>query len=324
MNVTQFLLEVRDMLDDPDDLSGSAKVRWDDGVLMRHANRTIRGLVRKQMELDQGFHNCAVLLSKEDAIQVHSNVWDYILPTWSMRVAGVREQATDSQPEPDFIQPADRRTSGRGGPNYHMVANTTLRLRHANALDLQVDTVKLPARMTRGTVGKPSTGVSGTIQLYMEPDEDAEFPNETEANSYRNAIVELTGTDSPTHIISGAIARVTASSHRNEDASKFYTLLTLDKALPVPPAANDTYEFQTEIAEEHVRLLILLVCRACWESKGNNDELRAIAGELNEEWVNYLQHIQPRQGQEPDFIRTNRRRATSSTYDDAPAIDILG
>lgn len=320
MNVTQLLLEVRDMLDDIDDGQNAAKLRWQDDRLMRTANRMIRGIIRKQTEIDEGYHNCDLSLSADDAIQVHTDVFDYILPTWSMRVTGVRKGATSDGKRGAAISHADRRAEGRYGASYHLVANTTLRLRHGQALDLDVSVVKLPARLTRGTVAKASTAAN---ELYLAQDGDGDFDHETEADSYRNAILELTGVDGAGHVISGSVARVTASAHRVVDGSNFYTKLTLDQDLNATPAVNDTYEFQTEVADEHVRLLVLLICRVCWESKGNNDELRAITTELNEEWTNFVQHIQPRQSQEPDFVQTNRKRVVSDGYDDAPALDIF-
>ena len=70
------------------------------------------------------------------------------------------------------------------------------------------------------------------------------------------------------------------------------------------PDTPDTYEMVFEIPDEHTRLLVLAVARSSFIKKGNQQMQGALRAELDEELLAYVNHIQPRQYQEPSFWRS--------------------
>lgn len=305
LNVTQFLEECRDLLDDPQKLS------WTDLELVRHGNRVMRQMFRRQADLDEDYHNAEVRLLKSEAINVRQNVWHYPLRSWAYKILRVRLRTEGDDGEGELLQQANDREDQDG---WKLAAHYALELRgHSEAQDLDVRVAKLPGRVTRGKMSR--AGVSAA-KFYL-PNEDVlkfDFPLEAEEGAYVNSLFHFTGVDSISHKISNTVARCSASAHLVTVGGFVLTEITLERNLLSTPAVDDTFETIFEVHDAHTALLIMLSCRQALTKKGNSHVIRELQQRIDPEMLAFIAHIQPRRLQEPAFQRTSTSRTLSRNF----------
>ena len=311
MILSSLLSAVRTQVDDPE------KKKHTDTDLARRIYEQSLVMFRKQVEIDERYHNFFFTLDKSVAMQRSSNVWRYAIPRWVSKVRQVRRgQGTSTDPRKKIINKIlDAESDIQAGWDFDGARAIRLyRFGQAETLDVQV--AKRPARLTLGTLPDQSGLSSSQIRLdspdrVSSPNTDAQtHPHESETDAYANAIIEITGQSTVTHLVESQVRTITASQPNQVLASfaELFTVATVDEPWTVAPVANDTYELHPEIQDEHLRLLVLLVSRASFALKGNYDEIRAIDPELREEWASFIQHIRPRQTQDPVVIRETVNR----------------
>jgi hypothetical protein len=303
MRFTTALAKLRELLENAD------TAHWTDLELGTYLNRQAVSLTRKMAEIDEGYHNFQFSIPKARARQIRNDVWEYPIPSWVMRVVEVRVDNGDGATggAGDIIRPIQKYDID--GWLFSSLYGVQLKGR-VDSIDLDMTVVKRPAMATSGVL--PAQTSMSTLQMRMDADTSTDalnFPHETLENSYANALVEITGQS----VRSGQIRRVLASSHFQNLAGTLYTQLTLDRAWDVAPAAADTYAMHLEIPEEHMMLVLLLAARQAWTTKGHYDEVKASAGEIMEQQAMFVNHMRPRQIQEPKRVRAMTYPSPNST-----------
>lgn len=299
MRLSQIVTKLREELSDP---ASSTNVDWSTAELVGVLSDQVLVMVRRQVAIDEAYHNHRFTLLAANATQRSSNIWAYILPHWCPRIVQVRF-AQDSALDPE--QRALRQRDKFGGIGWRYSGRREIEVNGiATAEDIEVWCAKRPARLTLGTLPTQTGMASNQLRLDADTSADALiYPHETVPNSYANAVVELTGVNAVGHLVGGQVNTVVSSLHLQNEAGTLYTVLTMRSAWSVVPVAADTYESHPEIDDEHLRLLILLAARTCWTRKGNKDEVRASEMELHQEWAEFQRHMEPRGLQEPKILK---------------------
>lgn len=313
MNLSDYLVLIREQLDDG--VGGSTADDWEDAELVRIVNTQMASMAKELGERNEGYHNFEFNLLQADGIQVSGQDWDYrvaraiwrITRMWTMP-NGVAATAARGISVP-YVDPSDE------DPGFYFTHSHKLRLsQRASAEDLQVQAVKIPAAITRGTLPLQTNLSNPTTELRLDVDDSVDallFPHEREANGYANAVVEITGADVPaSHIVSGQVRLVKASAHKVLEGSLLYTVLTLDEPWDVNPAIGDTYELHLELHDTHNRYMVLRCARNAWLKKGAKDELQAMAQEYAKEEAEWQRSIFPRQIANPKVVRTSMSTRT--------------
>lgn len=299
MRLSQIITKLREEISDP---ASSTNVDWADGELAGILSDQVLIMVRRQIAIDEAYHNHRFTLLGSTAIQRSGNIWAYRLPHWCPKIVEVRfaqDSALESQ------QRVLRQRDKFGGLGWRYSGRREIEVNGiATAEDIEVWCAKRPARLTKGTL--PTQASLATNQLRLDVDTSADastYPHETVADSYANAVVEITGVNAVGHLVGGQVNTVVSSAHLQNEGGTLYTVLTMRDAWTVVPVAADTYELHPEIDDEHTRLLVLLSARACWSRKGNKDEVRATELELHQEWAEFQRHMEPRGIQEPKILK---------------------
>lgn len=299
MRLSQVLTKLREELSDP---ASSSNVDWSTAELSGVISDQALIMVRRQVAIDEAYHNHRFTLLAASAVQRASDTWVYVLPPWCGRIVEVRiAQSSALDPRQQVLRQVDK--FGRGGWRYSGRREIEL-VGFSQAQGITIACAKRPARLTLGVL-PDQTGMSST-QLRLDADTSANaliYPHESVADSYANAVLEITGIDDAVAQPGGQVRTVLSSAHKQVFAGALYTVLTINQAWSTQPVADDTYELHPEIDDEHLRLLILLSARACWTRRGNKDEVRASEMELYQEWAEFQRHMEPRGIQEPKIIK---------------------
>jgi len=263
-------------------------------------------MVRKQVAIDEKYHNHKFDLLTTDATQISGDVWSYRLPPWVMRITEVRlMQTSNIDPRKNLIPEIH---DGLGKGFQYSKGNRIELWQWGDAQDITISCAKRPARLTKGTLPDQTAMTASEMRL----DEDSasgdasNHPHESVDGSYVNGMFEITGVDSGAtpRYVSGQMRRCTNSQHGQQLSTTLHTLLTFEDAWSPILATADTYEMHPEIADEHMRCLILLSARAAWQRKGNFDEIRASSPEFTQEWNEFMSHIRPRSLTGPRVIKS--------------------
>ena len=298
MRLSKIIEAVREVLQAPD------STHWDDKQIVQHINRHIASLARRMAEVDEGYLNASLVLPKTAARKVKADVWDYTLPPWVERITEVRRSGSPTDPTGvarDAVVPV----VGKLGSNGWTTQGRSLRLvTSLDPIDLEVGVAKTPAALTKGTLPTPAQLPASPAGAYLRLDADTSadalvYPHETLADSYINAIVEITGQNAR----SGQLRTVIGSTHFQNEAGTLYTVLQLDSAWTVAPQAGDTYELRSEIPEQHMQLVVLLTAHSLWATRGQYEQQKAVTQLLSEEMSAFMRHITPRQVQQPYYLR---------------------
>lgn len=296
MRLSELIQDVRDAA------SVQTANRWSDKDIARFLNVQHRSIIRKSVEVNQGFHNYTFQVAAAVGQVRHTDLISYRLPWWVMKVATVRRgsstptTSTQQGPIPRLDQ-----VYARGG--WRWSASNGLELVGVStALDLELDVAKLPALLTRGTLPDPSTpSPIATNQMRLDADDSADavnYPHENQKDSYAGALFEITG---PAGATQGQLLRCVSSLHNQNPSSK-HTILTMEEAWTSVPVTGNTYEMHAELATEHCRLLSLLTTRALLSQERNVQGVAAYASELQEQWTIYLQSIAERDQAGPHLV----------------------
>lgn len=299
MRLATVLEKLRYELSDP---TTSTNKDWSDPELSGIISDQVHIMVRRQVALDEAYHNHRFDLLAASATQRAADVWAYRLPHWVSKIIEVRyKQDSDMDPRKRVIPRVDR----MGGRGWRYSGRREFELtRIAMPEDITLAVAKRPARLTKGRL-PPQTGMLAN-QIRIDADTSADAQNYTHEgieDAYVNAVIELTGPNSTTRAPGGQVRTVTRSEHYQVDGLEIYTVLTVDSDWTVAPATADLYEMHPEIDDEHLRLLILLCARSAWTRKGNADEVRASEAELHQEWSEFVNGIQPRDLAAPKIIK---------------------
>lgn len=318
MILTELIAKIREEVDDP-----APGKKHTDAVLASRIYDQTNAMVRRLTEINEKYHNYYLTLDAADARQVASDSWEYSLPRFIAKITGVRP-AQDSLTSPR-MRPIPHVDENRdeASPGWDFAGLHSLRLhRFGEAQTLEIQVAKNPARLTLGSL--PDQSGLATNQLRMDSPgtsgntNAATYPHEREADAYANSVIEIVGTATTLHPVESQI-RVVKSSLPSEALVGYaerFTVLTLDADWDEAPVEGDTYEMHAEVPDEHLRLLVLLVARASFARKGNTDEIRAILGELNEQWDSFVRHNRPRQFQHPAVIKDDLGLSPDSLRND--------
>lgn len=264
-------------------------------------NRHIQALTRRLVEQDEGYFNFTFHMLATSARQAHTDVWEYTLPPWLMRITEIRDLSSATTPTGTglgapvpFVAKYESLGLRFNGPN-------TLQLKgYAIAKDFEVRCAKRPALVTKGVLPVQTGMTTSTLRIDADTSTDAaEYPHETLPDSYANAMVEISGQTAR----SGQLRRCVGSSHFQNEAGTLYTVLTLEPAWDSQPLVTDTYELHVEIPEEHMELVLLLAAHTAWGTRGAYDEQRAMAPLIAEQTQELTRHIRPRQLTAPAYLQ---------------------
>ena len=318
MNVTEFLLEVRDTLNDP------FKSKWGDSELVRTGDRMVRTMARKLAEVTGSnlelWHN----VQDTEFREIYKTVFEAKLPDWTLKLMHLNDRNPD--------EGADKNSSPylvlNGGVAAPETLSTTIHVGSAELQDrfgamltehktlrvygptaarnMTVRLSKRPSRMFQATLDL--AGLS-TTQFYM-PVALTLGTLETEVGAYRNTIFQF-GTTEGTHgagVYMAGDTRVCVQSDPKVDVSGARRdLVTVDRALSDTPAVGDTFETLLEIPDEHCRRLILEVAYASSQKHSDRTLQRSLEADLATQREDFNKHVQPRQLQEPTFMKRRHR-----------------
>lgn len=313
MNTTLFLAECGDILD-----NDAQKLRFPDAMLIRTANRQLRGLFRTLVQSNKEYSNFLMGAFKENAVEVVDNVFEYRLPTWVTHVVRVWRRQSDPTAAITFspylwtgganVQPGQEIQKFVGNSFeefWSWQGNNTLRLnKQTQALDLLIEVAVRPAPMFKGVI---STAHASASKLYLpaaltygEPD--------LEEGSFINSAVECTGTVAATSTNFGLVRRCIYSNASTIFGGARLHELSFDGAFASALVLGDTVESIVPLPDEHCRLLVLKTAQAAFARKPNVDAMRIIAGEMADEMGKFMAYATtPRDKQGPSFIRQSSR-----------------
>jgi hypothetical protein len=325
MNVTELLTEVQDLVESCDEK---------DDVIMRHADRMLRSLARKQIEVDAGYYNAEFMLRPDDFTEVYTGEFEARLATWVSRISEVwRTTAARDVPVAPYeayapfarshmIKPIRKADITAG---WEFTGTDTIRFRgfSQEALKVRLRVAKRPARLARFTLEEPSR-LANVIYLPMEPSAGAfEIENGAYMGSRFQVSALPTGLPgAPPRVVFGEV-RLGVASDPNfiTESGVRRTRVTLSSPFSAALEAGDTIDMVCELPDEHSRLLVLMIGEAIFQKRNNTDALRSIGDAMAREWNTFLAHILPRQDQTPSMARRSLQRA-ALTQNDEP--DRLG
>jgi hypothetical protein len=275
-----------------DSVSGQ---KYTDARIGETLNSQLRSLVRKAVEVDQGYTNHRFVLASTVARNPYSGVYSYRLPPWIIKLVSVRRYLGSGAAKGPEIHRATKRQVG--GWRYTAANEITLE-GVSSAIDLDIECAKMPAALTKGTL--PSQAGVTTSQLKLDADSSADaviYPHETTLNAYAGALFEITGPSPAAGTRIGQILRCTGNT-----VDPTARLLTMEEAWTSQPQTSDTYEMVAELPDEHSELLVLLTARRLLAIEGNAKGISLYSQEIGEQWASYLSHVKSRDTQEPYFI----------------------
>jgi hypothetical protein len=318
MNVSEFLQEVRDTLEDP----GPTYI-WSDAQLLRFADRHQRGMARTQSSIDNDWHNCEINLLPGKFVQRTDTLFEYVMRQWVMKPTLVWDRSSpvdealdkenpwnlenaDLTPMVDTIgRPYRLATSKRDRRGFLFTKSRTLQVMGVSAAaSLMVQATKLPARLFTATLDLDGLN----DQEFYLPASLTLGTEEREVDAYRNAIIEFVGGGDENHPLEGEIRIVVASLHNEYVGGVRHTRVKLDRPLPAPPRKGDRIESVFEVADESMQFPILLTARSAWTQKNMAKSIASILDDLRKQERMFTDHCQPRQQQEPKRIRKGLRQ----------------
>lgn len=294
MNVSQFLTEVGDQLDDP---SGRMYLPAE---IVRHGDRQLRGLYRRLTETNKQYSNYMLGIQKEVALEPVDGVFDYRLPSWIMAVVRVwiRGGSTASQstfnlyawtPGQAQLGQEIKKTAQDPAPRWKWQGSNTLRLLgFGDAQELVLEVVVRPPRMFKGLI---DTDPASQSTFYLPAPTYGVV--EIEEGAYINSDWQVTGTGDANAIQFGDIRRCVYSNAATIVSTVRYHELMMDSNWAATLEQGDTIETVLPLPDEHTRLLVLLTARACLQKKGNMKGLEATQGETLREEGHFVQFATP-------------------------------
>lgn len=324
MNVSQFVSRCRSALDD------ARILKYTDNEIVLMADEQLRYLTRKLTQTAKDWSNFSFALKKADAREIFKGTWEWVVPTWVMRVSRVYHRQATATTETSFspyrwsgntnaqhaseIEKSD--TSRRSGWTWE--GQRTMRLwNFPEALDLSLEVVKLPAPLFQVRIVDAFTGLNG---LYFPTAAAVGGGNGlvlgehySEEGAYINAEIQCSDTVLATSTDYGETRRV-IYSFGNVQSGGRKTALYVDRDWPLLLAAGDTVESLLPIPVSYSRLLHLLVLRGLSVKKGNLDLQKSIGPELDIELRDFLENAGLPKDSAGPYWKTSRV-SRSGAYD---------
>lgn len=328
MLVSDFIFDVRLVLNDPTDPTHNPDQKWSDETILQHGTRQAQSLSRIQIERGKGFHNFTMVLAEALGVQVYRDCWQWRLPAWVSSVANVYLlQPGSSAAETTFspytwtgaepVTPLQRlRKSHEGTPQgqgYTWDGMRTIRAWGFSVVPkLALDVAKCPPPLVKFTLD----GVNASASKLYLPATLSAGRELIEEGIFINA--ELQVTSAPNIANFGALRRCVYSSSSVDLAGTRKRELTFDAAWPSGLLAGTTLESHLPVGDEHSRVLVLLTANACLQREGAIPIMKAIAPELSSQLQAFSQYAARKDHDGPDFINDANQVAASTSPDQAP------
>ncbi|MCP3960852.1 MAG: hypothetical protein GY719_23655 [bacterium] len=277
-----------------------------DAELCRLSDLVIASLVRRQIEVNQGYHNCEINIAKEEFNQTSGDEWDVQMPSWTMRIVDVKGRTPGGDPalqSPWESEQHDNRGSrlrrsvqGDFNSGWQHIGDLLRLRRTSGPEDLALRIAKRPARMFKATVDvRQDESVSFLLPVSL----DIGSP-EIERGAYIGSRImcsQSAGESMGEYLI--CTASVPFSSGPGSDTR---TRIYMANGNSADLEVGDVIESMVPIDSAN-RLVVLMVARSVFERDGNTKGIRAIGDDLEREKELYMEFITPRQVQTPSFAR---------------------
>lgn len=322
MITSLFLQECRDLLDDPNGL------KFTDPMLIRAANRQMRGLFRTMVEGNKEYSNFTMgWPASGNAVQVAQAIWEFRMPSWITHVVDVYIATGFAVPEnywsmykwtrPTNVSLGQKIAKHRTNDQYPHWSwegnNNTLRLwNYTTCPDIIVRVAVRPPTLFKCVLDVQAPSLN-TIHL---PSQVVYGDFEIEEGSLVNTVIQVTSTALINSANYGSVKRVIYSTPLGTALGGRVTDIQVDDDYGSLLSAGDTLETIVPIPDDHTRLLVLKTVQVAFQKKNNVDGLRSIAAEMQEEWVKFVNYATPpRDSNGPTFIkRTLQNRAPWNNY----------
>lgn len=310
MNLTDFIIQVRYVLDDPSDAVNNPQQTYSDQMLVSIASQHVQSLARIQAQRDQGFHNFMLAVKNADAKQIVSGCMQWSLPPWIMNISNLRVITTgtsDATQTPTFspykwasalsLGDSMPKKSKHGDYGWDWDGNRTLRLwNFSTVADLLLDVAKLPPRLFKATLDQDAADEG---ELYL-PSSLTLGTEDLIEGGYINSEVQVTSlSDTSANVESIGVTRrciysKSAQIVSTNDDDNRRTILDFEEDFPMMLQEGDGIESVIPFGEEHMRLLVLKTAWSCFEKTANIPAMKAIQPEMAEELKAFVEYVTPR------------------------------
>lgn len=308
MNVSEFLLDMRRILDDPAD---APVKKFSDADLIAYTDLQLKSLARIQTQRDQGYHNCPLVLRGSEARQVIRDVWQWTLPVWVSNIVSVREMILDEETtrqqtftphmwaDPASLGAPLEKKSKRYDTGWNFDGNRTFQMwGWGGSYGIFLHVAKAPARLFKAVLDEnaPEPGTDTERPSIFLPATLVYGVEDANEGAYVNADVQVSGLATPTTNGEsfGAYRRCIYSKAGQIVSGSRRTQLYFETPWPETLLAGDTVESLIPIQDEHVRVLQLKVAWSCFERLANLPAQKAIAASLADEMRMFSEHVTPR------------------------------
>jgi len=313
LNVTQFIAEVQDVLDDP------SAAKYPIATIVRHGDRQLRGMYRTMVEANKEYSNFTMCVDGASATKLMSDVYEYRLPTWVMACVKVYRRSNDPSSTPTFSpykwstlgnvtqgQEIPKWVANERVPHWSWEGNNTLRLWHfTSPEDLMLRVVVRPPKMFKGKIVTVSASAN---LLYLPGPIFGEI--EPEEGSYINSDWQVTTTANVNAAHYGEVRRCIYSNGAtilSPSGARVHEL-TFDAGFTNALAQDDIVETMVMLPDQHCRYLVLRTAQGCFQKKNNIPGMRAIQPELAEEGVKFTTYAGgPRDARGPTMYKRGMR-----------------
>lgn len=312
MILSRGLLELRDLLDDPN------KSKFSDATCVRTFDRVSRGLFRQLVDGNKDYSNFTMALPSTAAVQVLQNVWEFRVPSWVMHVVDIfyrdGDPTTATTLSPYLWTGATsvrigtlipRFTANESYTKWGWEGSHTIRLYNFSQVpNLILRVAVRPPTLLMFTVDAKNASAS-KITLPVTP---TIGELELEEGAYINAEFQVTATNSETSANIGLMRRGIYSTAGTNVGGNLRTEVTMDAAWSSALSVDDVVESVLPIPDEHCRYLILSTAMACYQRKPNVQAMRLISGEMAMEGKRFNDYAtSPRDRRGPSFIQRGRK-----------------
>jgi len=317
-----FLQECRDLLDDPQG------IKFPDTMLIRAANRQMRGLFRQMVEGNKEYSNFTMgWPAANNAVQVAQTMWEFRMPSWITHVVDVYFATGFTVPEnywsmykwtsPQNVslgQVIPKHRTNQQYPHWSWEGNNnTIRLwNYTTCPDIVVRVAVRPPTLFKCVL---SAAAASQTVIHL-PSQVVYGDFEIEEGSLVNGVIQVTGTNLINSANYGSVRRIIYSTPLGVSGGGRVTDIEVDHEYGSTLSAGDTLETIVPIPDEHTRILVLKTAQVAFQKKNNVDGLRSIANEMQEEWVKFVNYATPpRDSNGPTFIKsTLQNRAPWNQY----------
>lgn len=325
MNVTQFVQNTRDLLDD------RVQTIYTDAEIVRHGDQEGVEMYRTIFRSIREWSNFALHLKIADAKQLMAQTYEWRLPTWVERVVDVYERTSPSNEAaqstyssylwttPQNIDPTRRimKTDPRRRDGWTWEGNHTLRIwKRPTAPAITVFCQALPSPMFKGKVSTvfQISSVDSPLGFYRPSALTLGETTHIEEGRYVNAYVQVTDTSDIASTNLGEIRRVIYSRANAIVGGTRQYEFRVEYPWNTTLAAGDTIESLIPVEDIHSRCLILRTVDSLAIRKFNWDLQKSIATKLREAKAEFAAYAEmPRDNAGPGWYQSGR--GTTRSYD---------